>query len=105
MQIRTKLLAMVVVAVLASTGLVLSLSYFQQQALYEEGSENLRRIYTDSWANIYTDTIVRMEQGFASDIRAMGRELDVDERFSGFDPAEFDNISVRRSTGASFPTP
>ena len=90
MQIRTKLLAMVVVAVLASTGLVLSLSYFQQQALYEEGSENLRRIYTDSWANIYTDTIVGMEQGFASDIRAMGRELDVDERFSGFDPAVFE---------------
>ncbi|HAK97919.1 MAG TPA: hypothetical protein DCP14_01105, partial [Rhodobiaceae bacterium] len=60
MHIRTKLLGMMFFAALASAVLIFSLFYFIQRETNTAAGENLREIYSQSWYNLYTDSLLNL---------------------------------------------
>ena len=88
MHIRTKLFAMMIFAALASAGLIFALFFFLQKETSSAAAENLREIYSQSWYNLYTDSLLDIAD-LMVEVTSFTSVLDVDKKFTEFADAEF----------------
>ena len=88
MHIRTKLFAMMIFAALASAGLIFALFFFLQKETSNAAAENLKEIYSQSWYNLYTDSLLDIAD-LMVEVTSFTSVLDVDKRFTKFADGEF----------------
>ena len=83
MHIRTKLFAMMIFAALASAGLIFGLFFFLQKETSSAAGENLREIYSQSWYNLYTESLLDLAD-LMVEVTSFNSVLDVDNQFTEF---------------------
>ena len=83
MHIRTKLFAMMIFAALASAGLIFGLFFFLQKETSSAAGENLREIYSQSWYNLYTESLLDLAD-LMVEVTSFNSVLDVDKQFTDF---------------------
>ena len=88
MHIRTKLLGMMIFAALASAVLIFGLFYFIQRETNTAAGENLREIYSQSWYNLYSESLLSLTD-LMVEITSYTSVLDVDGKYTEFAEAEF----------------
>ena len=93
MHIRTKLLGMMFFAALASAVLIFSLFYFIQRETNTAAGENLREIYSQSWYNLYTDSLLNLTD-LMVDVTSYTSVLDIDGKYTEFAETEFAEFLV-----------
>ena len=93
MHIRTKLLGMMFFAALASAVLIFSLFYFIQRETNTAAGENLREIYSQSWYNLYTDSLLNLTD-LMVEVTSYTSVLDVDGKYTEFAETEFAEFLV-----------
>ena len=97
MHIRTKLFAMMIFAALASAGLIFALFFFLQKETSSAAAENLKEIYSQSWYNLYTDSLLDIAD-LMVEVTSFTSVLDVDKKFTWFRfeiPANLQRAAVR----------
>ena len=88
MHIRTKLLGMMFIAALASAALIFGLFYFLQRETNTAAGENLKEIYSQSWYNLYTESLLDLND-LMFEITSFTSVLDVDLKYTEFAEDEF----------------
>ena len=88
MHIRTKLLGMMFFAAFASAALIFGLFYFLQRETNNAAGENLREIYSQSWYNLYTDSLLDLAD-LMVEVTSYTSVLDIDGKYTEFAETEF----------------